>query len=85
MLIEIGAPVCLPLGLVQVDNKTCLLGLTLQHPPVHLSAQAYAGFMVTGARADIGYKYATRFLDCHQLEHRANVEIELAIPASIPR
>ncbi len=83
MLIEIGAPACLPLGLVQVDNKACLLGLVLQHPPVHLSAQAYAGFMVTGARADIGHEYATRFLDYHQLEHRANVEIELAIPAFV--
>ncbi|MCP5096357.1 MAG: hypothetical protein GY943_12465 [Chloroflexi bacterium] len=87
MLIEIGTPSCLPLGLARVDQnnelKTCLLGITLQHPPVHLSAQAHTGLKITGARADIGYDQAIRFLQYYQLKHQAEVEIELAIPAFV--
>jgi beta-RFAP synthase len=83
MLIEIGAPASLPLGLVQVDKKSCLLGLTLQHPPVQLSVQAYAGFKVTGARADIAHLYAKRFLEHYRLKRQVEVEIELAIPAFV--
>ncbi len=81
MLIEIGAPSVLTFGLVQRENKSCLLGITLQHPPVHLTAKPYAGYKITGARGDVGYEYATKFLDYHHLEHQAEVEIELAIPA----
>ncbi|MBL7164726.1 MAG: hypothetical protein ISS57_19230 [Anaerolineales bacterium] len=83
MLIEIGAPSVLPFGLVRLENKTCLLGITVQHPPVHLSTKAYTGFKITGARGDVGYEYATKFLDYHQLKHQAEVEIELAIPAFV--
>jgi len=83
MLIEIGAPSVLPFGLVRLEEKTCLMGITLQHPPVHLSAKAYAGYKITGARGDIGYDYATKFLNYHQLAHQAEVEIELAIPAFV--
>ena len=43
MLIEIAAPAMLPLGLVRVEHdsqlKTCLLGLTVQHPPVTVRAE----------------------------------------------
>lgn len=83
MLIEIGAPAVLPLGLVRLEDKTCLLGLTLQHPPVHLVAKASTGYQITGARANVGYQYATKFLDYHQLKHQAEVDIELAIPACV--
>jgi len=83
MLIEIGAPAILSFGMVQFENKFCLLGITVQHPPVHLSAKAYSGYKITGARGDIGYQYATKFLDYHQLNHQAEVEIELAIPAFV--
>ena len=83
MLIEIGAPAVLPLGLVLLENKSCLLGITVQHPPVHLSAKAYSGYKITGARGDVGFEFATKFLDYHQLKHQAEVEIELAIPAFV--
>ncbi len=83
MLIEIGAPSVLPLGVGLLKNKTCILGITLQHPPVHLSAKTYAGYNITGARGSVGYEYATKFLDHHQLAHQAEVEIELAIPAFV--
>jgi len=88
VLIEIDAPASLPLGLIQLESeaglKTCLLGVTLQHPPVNLFAQAYpGGFKMTGARADVAYEQGERFLQYHQLERRAEVEIELAIPSLV--
>jgi predicted sugar kinase len=81
MLIEVGAPCCLPLGLIRFPDKTALLGIILQHPPVDVFAEAAAHFGVTGPRADLGYEQARRFLSHHRLEPRAEVEIELAIPA----
>ncbi len=84
MLIEIGAPATLPLGLVKLEgesgSRNCLLGLTVQHPPVNLFAQASTRFSVVGPRADAGYEFAVRFLQSHQLKQQAEVEIELAIP-----
>lgn len=61
-MIEIGAPASLPLGVVRVEQnhnlKTCLLGLTQQHPPLHLSVRASNHLKVTGARADKGFEQA---------------------------
>lgn len=87
MIIEVGAPASLPLGLVRLEQdgepKTCLLGLTLQHPPVNLSAQAHGALNVTGARADVGYGQANAFVGYHQLATKALIEIELATPAHV--
>lgn len=88
MFVEINAPASLPLGLVQLETeaglKTCLLGVTLQHPPVNLSAQAHpTGLQLSGARADVAYVQAERFLKYHRLEGRAEIEIELAIPSLV--
>ena len=86
MKIEIGAPASMPLGYVMwqgPDDRLTpvLLGITLQHPPLHLMAQANNTFSVTGARANIGRAYAQRFLAHYQLKGKADVQIELAIPA----
>jgi predicted sugar kinase len=85
MLIELNVPASLPLGLVQLEAeaglKTCLLGFTLQHPPVHLQAQAHPELVVSGPRADKAYEQAGRFSQHHGLKTGAEVEIELAIPA----
>lgn len=85
MLIELTVPASLPLALVQLEDetglKTGLLGFTVQHPPVHLSAQARPELVVSGPRADKGYEQAGRFLAYHGLKSGAEVEIELAIPA----
>jgi predicted sugar kinase len=81
MLIEIGAPACLPLGLVKQGNKRCLLGLTLQHPPVHLFAESGPELRLTGPRADKGYEQAVRLAGAGSLTQPAAIEIELAIPA----
>lgn len=86
-MIEIGAPASLPLGVVKLEqnhaHKTCLLGLTLQHPPVQLSARKHKRLSITGARADKGYEQALRFLEYHHLQHQAEVEIELSIPSLV--
>ena len=88
MLIEVGSPATLPLGLVKFDDpsgsKTCLLGLTVQHPPIQLFAQQHPNrLLITGPRADVGYDYAQRFLNHHQLKQQAEVEIEHAIPSLV--
>jgi len=87
LLIEIGAPASLPLGLVKVEEnhalKTCLLGFTLQHPPVQLSARKHKRLSITGARANKGYEQALRFLEYHNLQRQSEVEIELSIPAFV--
>ncbi|MCP4424701.1 MAG: hypothetical protein GY803_09430 [Chloroflexi bacterium] len=87
MLIEIGTPACLPLGLATIEQnnklKPALLGISLQHPPTHLFAQAHSRLKITGARADISYELADRFRQYHQLKQQAEVEIELAIPAFV--
>lgn len=79
----------LPLGYGQWQRADgavvpALLGITLQHPPVHLLAMATnGGLSVTGARANIGRFYAEKFLAHHQLPEQAKIEIELAIPAYV--
>ena len=87
MTIEIGAPACLPLGLVNLQHEAgtrrCLLGITLQHPPVHLSAEPSSVLDVTGARADKAYKQATYFMQQQDLSMPARIEIELAIPTML--
>src|SRR5262245_48426705 len=60
MLIEIGTPCVLSLGLVRLreEGGAAMLGITLQHPPIHLFAQAAAGLIITGARADLAWRQA---------------------------
>lgn len=88
MFIEITSPASLPFGLVRLDSetgpKTCLLGVTLQHPPVNLSVQTHSGgLQVSGARADLAYAQAVRFLNHQNLPRRAEIQIELAIPSLV--
>jgi|GEM_PF-685526 len=87
MLIEIGAPASLPLGLVKYENdagsKTAVLGLTVQHPPIQIFAQAHSKLQITGARSDKGYEQAVRFLQYHQLKQQAEIEIESTIPNQV--
>lgn len=88
MLIEMGCPGSLPLGLVKVDGengpKTALLALTVQHPPIELLAQKHPKQLkIVGARAHIGYQHARQFLGVNKLRARAEVEIERSIPAFV--
>ncbi len=85
MFIEVGVPASLPLGLVRLQSESDAavhwLGVTLQHPPVHLRAQAYPTLLMTGARAGRAYELARTLLQAQGWDQPALIEIELAIPA----
>ncbi len=84
MLIEVGAPCSLPLSLVRTHTGALnLLGVTLQHPPADVFAEAATTFSVTGPVAHLGRIAAERFLAHHHLPPLANVEVELATPTLV--
>ncbi len=82
---ELGAPAVMPLAAVRLPHeqgyRTCLLGLTLQHPPVDLAARRHAALDITGGRADLAHAWAMRFLETLGLDRSGQLEIELAVPA----
>jgi predicted sugar kinase len=81
MQIEIGAPASLPLAAIRFEQGAAgLLGVTLQHPPLNLSARAGAGLSVEGARGERAGGFARRFLRYHKLPDQGEIEIELATP-----
>ncbi len=85
MRIAIGAPCSLMLGVVRTEaagpSQAALLGVALQHPPVSLEAVLAPHLFVTGARADLAYAQAQRFLAQAPGAQPAEVEIDLAIPS----
>jgi predicted sugar kinase len=84
MLIEVGSPCSLPLGIVRTSaGQIQLLGVTLQHPPADVFAEATPTLSVTGPVAHLGRIAAERFLAHHQLPSHGNVEIELATPTMV--
>ncbi len=87
MMIEVGSPVSLPLGLVKFENeagtKLCLLGITLQHPPIQIFGQASSSLQITGPRAHAGHAAAEQFLQHHQLPATGELEIESTIPSLV--
>jgi predicted sugar kinase len=87
MLIDIAGPAVLPLGLVKFENaaaaQTNMLGLTVQHPPVNLQAQAGQPLQIMGPRADVAYQQALHFLAFHNLPQTSQAEIEFAIPSLV--
>ncbi|MEM7031489.1 MAG: hypothetical protein AAF629_18145 [Chloroflexota bacterium] len=84
MIIEIGAPSSLLLGLTKsTDGHINQLGITLQHPPILMAGQKHPHLQITGARANIAHHYAQRFIDYHHLDGGVEVDLELAIPAQV--
>ena len=85
--IELGAPACLPLGIVKTNRngteRTCLFGAALQHPTMHIYAQRTEEFVVTGARADVAIPYVERYCNANNLLQPSEIEIDLAIPAHV--
>ena len=84
MYIEFAAPASMPLGVLKLDHngepKTALLSISLQHPPVHISAQKSDRLSITGPRAHIASNYAELFFKRHDLPKTGLIEIESAIP-----
>jgi predicted sugar kinase len=83
MILELAAPASLPLGVAQINGQPALLALTVQHPPVHLEAQAGHRLQITGPRAHIAHAFASRYTAYHALTPGVEIEIELAIPAAM--
>lgn len=82
MQIEIGAPACLPLALVSLEDGTPgRLGVALRHPAINLAARAGNWLDVTGARADRVAAAAQGYLERAGLPHSAVIEVELATPS----
>jgi predicted sugar kinase len=78
MPIEITSPCCLHLGCARAaDGALCELGLTLQHPPIQLTARPAVQLSVFGPRADVAAHEAAR------MGLTGEIEIELAIPANM--
>ncbi|MCL6509439.1 MAG: hypothetical protein K6U78_01990 [Anaerolineae bacterium] len=82
MRIQVASPCYLQLGFARaVDGNLGELGIALQHPPIHLAAQPAEQLLVSGARADVAYRAAARYLAQLGAPVGSQVEIELAIPA----
>ena len=81
MQIEIASPACLLLGLVYSSDGVRQLGITLQHPPLHIAARPAVDLWVSGARADFAYQRAEQCLAQLGLPQQAGIEIEVATPA----
>jgi predicted sugar kinase len=57
------------------------MGVTLQYPPINLVIRSLNELSVTGARAPIARAQAQQWFESHKLPPKAEIEIELAIPA----
>lgn len=79
MPLEINTPACLPLGLTYSNGHIHALGLTLQHPPINLSALPASTLEVSGACFPLARAAAEKVL-AHALKTPAEIEVELAIP-----
>lgn len=72
------SPCCLHLGLARAeDGAQCELGITLQHPPIQLTARPAQRLSVSGPRAEVALEQASA------LDLKGEIEIELAIPANM--
>jgi predicted sugar kinase len=87
MRIDIAAPASLVLGLVRFDDPAipgpCLLGVTLQHPPVNLAAVRSSGLKVSGPRAEAGLAYLQQVQAAWGISGGLEVDIDLAIPTQL--
>jgi predicted sugar kinase len=81
MSVSITSPACLPLGILQAEGRPALLAVTLQYPPIRMLVKPHNELTVTGARAAIAREQAGRWFAHHDLPLKAEIEIELGIPA----
>jgi predicted sugar kinase len=66
---------------VRANGQPALLAITLQYPPVNLIVKPLNELSVTGARAPLARAQAQRWFESRNLPPKAEIEIELAIPA----
>ena len=81
--IEIGTPAILPMAFANLAGSPVLLGMTLQHPPVHLRAGKSKQFKFQGPRAHVARRYAERFLLNSGFSNKAEIIIENTPPSLV--
>jgi predicted sugar kinase len=87
MLIEIGAPAILPLAFARIKqdekSQSVMLGVALQHPPVHILAEKQQELLIHGPRAHIARQIAIDYLQGTGFSSKAEIQIENTIPTHV--
>ena len=87
MYIEISAPAILPLAFARVKHderaKAVILGVALQHPPIHFLAEKYDELHIHGPRAHVARMFAERYLQQTGFPASAEIQIENTIPSLV--
>jgi predicted sugar kinase len=87
MRIEIGAPAILPLAFAQIKRgdslRAAMLGVALQHPPVHIVAEKHKELLIYGPRAHIARQVADSYLQRTGFPLNAEIQIENVIPSLV--
>ena len=82
--LEIGVPAVLPLAIarLEIDGviKSVMLGVTLQHPPIHFLVAKHKEMTIYGPRADIARHYA----EAYAKKSRAKQAVEIRIDNTSP-
>ena len=87
MRIEIGAPAILPLAIAHMKRgnklRAVMLGVALQHPPVHIVAEKHQELLIYGPRAHIARQIAHNYLQRTGFPLNAEIQIENVIPSLV--
>ncbi len=85
--IEIGIPSVLPLALGRVDIdgtvKSVMLGVTLQHPPIHFLVAKDKKMNIYGPRADVAHANALKFANSAGTEQPVEIKIDNSSPSMV--
>jgi beta-ribofuranosylaminobenzene 5'-phosphate synthase len=77
----VKSPAVLPLGTVKNNGQPALVGITLLYPPIEMVVKPLGELSVTGGRAPVARAQALKWFESHNQPPKAEIEIELAIPA----
>lgn len=85
--IEIGTPAVLPLAFAKMDvdgvEKAVMLGITLQHPPIHYIVGKKKELKVHGPRAHVARRFARAYMASSGASSSAEIKIENTSPALV--
>lgn len=85
--IEIGIPAILPLAIARLSNsettKPVMLGVTLQHPPIHFLVARHKEMKIYGPRADVVRQFAEMYAARKGLEQAVEIRIDSTSPSMV--
>ena len=85
--IEIGTPAVLPLAFAKMDvdevEKAVMLGITLQHPPIHYVVGKNKDLKAYGPRAHVARRFVRAYVASSGAEVSAEIKIENTSPALV--